>query len=799
MSADIRVKMSADTSAAAKGIKDIDGKIERLGKTAEETSSKIKNFLTVGGLVTTAVAGFKALSGAAKELIGYYAVQEQAEKRLNNAIKATGNIAGVSATGLKSLASSLQSVTTYGDEAILDIETLYVATGKIGNEMMPRATEAALDMAAALGGNTTEAAKKLARVLADPTQGLDALKESNIMLSKAQMEEIGNMAKQGDMLGAQTKILEAVEGAYAGTARAIAETDTGKLTQISNVYGDIKEGLGSALLDSISPALDVLYKQLEKISGWVTKYATKVDILDAARDGLSLEGYSDADLENALATADKAAKGGVRGHGQKMNAIAADNIRAEQARRNAVFVDESNAALEANVLNSGTNSGKNFKRPTGNATAEPEEAAAKSFFDTYKSTSKAYLNSFYDEEIEKGKKEREGLKETSLEYQILTESIDELVKKKEALNAVETPEDVVGNFLGQYGGMSDKYNVASVEKSLEEADVALAKALTDGDTEAIGFINEIIIGLQKQKNEMLGIKTAEELATEEAARRKEEEDETNRILKEQKIAQDEARRNAVGQTNTYLGGSAQFINAAFALDKQLRENEIKEVEDQLAEIEEAYAKHFDAITGMYQKQADALNLYYATGQMSAEEYVAATEELQEEEATAREEAEAKKEELAKKADKLKEKQFNADKANSIIQATISGAQAIANIWGQHGANPVMAGILTGLSTAATAMQIATISAQQYTPMATGAIVNTPTKALIGEAGPELVLPINDVNMKRAGFNPSSDKPFTLVVNVGTAYNADTLYEDIYEGISKLQRKGLLPPGGFDRA
>ena len=68
---------------------------------------------------------------------------------------------------------------------------------------------------------------------------------------------------------AQQAILDKVAATYGGIARDIASTDTGKLTQIQNVWGDIKEGLGNGLISALSPALDWLFKQLNKISSWI--------------------------------------------------------------------------------------------------------------------------------------------------------------------------------------------------------------------------------------------------------------------------------------------------------------------------------------------------------------------------------------------------------------------------------------------------------------------------------------------------------------------------------------------------
>lgn len=59
------------------------------------------------------------------------------------------------------------------------------------------------------------------------------------------------------------------------------------------------------------------------------------------------------------------------------------------------------------------------------------------------------------------------------------------------------------------------------------------------------------------------------------------------------------------------------------------------------------------------------------------------------------------------------KQNKRNQAAQISNAIINGALAITNIWGQWAANPVIAGILTGISAATTGVQIATIASQKF--------------------------------------------------------------------------------------
>jgi hypothetical protein len=65
-----------------------------------------------------------------------------------------------------------------------------------------------------------------------------------------------------------------------------------------------------------------------------------------------------------------------------------------------------------------------------------------------------------------------------------------------------------------------------------------------------------------------------------------------------------------------------------------------------------------------------------------------------------------------------------------------------------------------------------------TKMATGGIVTSPTMALIGEAGPEAVIPLN----KAGGLG------MNITVNAGLVSTPDQIGQDIIAAIQKAQRR-----------
>ena len=240
------------------------------------------------------------------------------------------------------------------------------------------------------------------------------------------------------------------------------------------------------------------------------------------------------------------------------------------------------------------------------------------------------------------------------------------------------------------------------------------------------------------------------------------------------------------QINYVVSSAAKAINSISGLINQLYDNEISALDRQLSEMEEKWDKYFQNLDKKYKKDKQNLDAMYESGQMSAEEYESELAKMDAARVKSEEDKDDELKKLQAKKQELERKQFEASKANQIAQATIAGAQSIAGIWASSGAygvaGPAIAAALTAISAAAVGAQIATIASQQYVPaLAEGGIVSKPTLALIGEAGPEAVVPLSK------GYGG-----MTVVVQVENVYTSDDLSAAVYEGIRKLQGTGALP-------
>ena len=773
----ITVKIDADVANAVSGIKNVSQRLQEMKVSVDTAGSKWKSFLAVGSQATVVLQGalqvIRAVSGAIKEVTDCYSIQEQAESKLQAALTATKNAVGMSSQELLDLASSLQKVTTYGDESILAVEQLFVSTSKIGKDVMPRATKATLDMAAALGEDLNSAAKRLSKTLADPKSNLDALKDANIQLTDAQKNQIKQLQEQNKLYEAQSIVLAAVESSYGGVAESIANTDSGKLTQIENVWGDIKESLGGALLDTISPALDTLYEKLTDISDWANQVRTNAERNKNAEiilNGGYVEGfnYNEATNEDLQSILNNSAY-----------------FKWLKEAETSGFSDEKIAELEQKALKTGS---PVFSREDYLA-AKPayEELQKRSAAEGAKKAEEQRIQNridsdpFYEQNLlrqsqtnptgseiiaQSIKEEKE--KEAAATAEA-TKALEEAKKAKDEDNAkVKEARD---KFISSNSSLSLSAQIDSIDQKINQAQ----NMRWQGSDDERKKIEEIIAGLEAQKRKLLEVETTTEETTETA------------LSSFDKTAS--AIDKVIGAYETYGSYIENFLQSGLNLYTTILDSQISYTEKALSECQDKWSDYFDELDRKQDGQRDTLNYMLGAGKISYEDYIAALDDMDKERAKAKEEATTEEKDLQKQADKLKEKQFNAEKLNSIASILVSTAIAAMKA---YELGPIVGPIMAGIVSATGAMQVATVSAQQYTPLAAGGIVTKPTYALLGEGGSkEAVLPLTDSNMDRMGLSGSNGTIY-ITVNVGTAYNSEQLSEDVFYAIQRAQRVGSLP-------
>ena len=504
----------------SKGINSAKKDLQGFDSFAQTISNNLAKAFTAAAIV----AGVKKLVDGAKELINEYAEAEKVALRLQKVWDNVGATTGKSYDEIMKYADAIEKSTYFTSEAVEESALLLAATESLTEDGFERALNVSADLAAALGEDMTAAASTLAKALEDPASALTRLKSIGVTFTDEEKDQIKALTDANETYEAQSIILGKIEDKYKDVAKAINNTPAGTLDNIKDTLGDIRENLGGALLDVISPALELVYKALLKISEWVSKARARAievkelnSLADTLKAGGSLEGFADEILYAEIDNLKKTIGSGVyelRQYDELYTSwveILTKELedRAEKAA-NALSVD----SVEAVIIN-GIDS-------TVKTTVDDTLDAFDKFFKSYGSSSKGYLAETYqaviDEAqnfmriIQEGKDGSAasvlGLPDTTTQedlfkyYQQLKEVVATYTDKIANLNKVEEDKkeekDIWEEMLGQYGSLSKSFNI----KNLETQIANLTELQGSANEENTVFLNEIIDTLNSQLEEL---------------------------------------------------------------------------------------------------------------------------------------------------------------------------------------------------------------------------------------------------------------------------------------------------------
>jgi len=213
-----------------RGLKSVDGGLKSLGKSAMKVGGA---FFAAQGIIS----GFRTVIDAA-------ARQELAEKKLEIAL-------GRTSKALLNQASSLQKMTTAGDEAIIE-QQAFLASLKFTEDQIKEIIPVALDLSAATGIALESAVRNTAKTFSGLAGELGELIPQLRGLTAEEM-------KAGDAV----KIMADLFG---GQAQAQTKTLTGSLEQMKNAISDSAEALGGVLAPAVIGVANVVKAFAEGLS-----------------------------------------------------------------------------------------------------------------------------------------------------------------------------------------------------------------------------------------------------------------------------------------------------------------------------------------------------------------------------------------------------------------------------------------------------------------------------------------------------------------------------------------------------
>ncbi|MEM7227260.1 MAG: hypothetical protein AAF432_00450 [Planctomycetota bacterium] len=228
------VELDLSSEGFEAGINRIADMSNRIQARLEELSQTARRTLVVGGV---GVAGALKLA----------ADQEEAERKLTAALKATGQARIADAETLKAQAAALQDTTRFSDQAIINLQAMAINMGATA-EAADQATKDAIGLSNALGSDLNPTMLRMT---------LLAREGSTEMLNRYVPAIREAQTEQEKLAAFQQLVARGLEQEI-----ALVDTATGQWIQVKNLLGEAGEEIGSSILPELKDLLSTLKEQV---------------------------------------------------------------------------------------------------------------------------------------------------------------------------------------------------------------------------------------------------------------------------------------------------------------------------------------------------------------------------------------------------------------------------------------------------------------------------------------------------------------------------------------------------------
>jgi hypothetical protein len=225
----------------------------------------------VVGFFSSAIAGAREAAQVNRQLD---AVLESTSTSVIKVRDAHGKLVPMmKATRESVLATSeaLMKKTGIDDDEITKAQSLLLTFTKIGKDVMPMATEAVLDMAAAMGTDSKSAALMVGKAL-QSAEGVTALTRAGVSFTKQEQQKIKALFASGKAAEAQAMILAELNKEFGGSAAAQADG----ITRLQTGWGNFVETIGGVVLPIIDSIALVFNDLLTTLTPFIPQIAAVV-------------------------------------------------------------------------------------------------------------------------------------------------------------------------------------------------------------------------------------------------------------------------------------------------------------------------------------------------------------------------------------------------------------------------------------------------------------------------------------------------------------------------------------------
>lgn len=286
--------------------------IEILVKASDTASQTIRG---AGGSLTelaSAVGLAQKAFGAVQQVfavtVDAAAEAQKVMAQTEAVIKSTGGAAGFSAAQIADMAGEFRNLTAFTDDAIQSMQNVLLTFTGIKGAEFEGATQAILDMSAALGTDLEAAAIQVGKALNDPIQGISALQRVGVSFSASQKEVIRSLVETGQVAEAQRLILAELNVEFGGSAAAQLDTYSGQVDRLKDNFGELGEAIGSQVIPPLADFVGHLNQAFSNRDALVSAFEAGTISTDEFRLAITSVAFAEDLLAGIAASADNAAR-----------------------------------------------------------------------------------------------------------------------------------------------------------------------------------------------------------------------------------------------------------------------------------------------------------------------------------------------------------------------------------------------------------------------------------------------------------------------------------------------------------
>lgn len=287
------IEMQQRINGATRSMQNLDRGVEQADSRMQKFWDHVKSF-AVGNVLANAISfGINALQGVIDGSQQAFEEAELTQTALQNKLKQTGAVAGLSSKALLDLQNTTMDLTGVDDDVIAKGEDMLLGFTNVRGVIYSQAIPAIVSYTAAMnGGKVTmegiqAAALGLGKGLDNLSNVKKAARKMSIDLTETELKEIETHRKNNDIIGGQQIFIDALNKRYGNLAETLSQTDTGIMQRHETRIGNIQESIGKWMVSGkllmanfLSPFLGLVEKlTATKLSDTLEDERVKMNLL----------------------------------------------------------------------------------------------------------------------------------------------------------------------------------------------------------------------------------------------------------------------------------------------------------------------------------------------------------------------------------------------------------------------------------------------------------------------------------------------------------------------------------------